>query len=271
MKLATVLAISGFAILLTTGMAWGHGYGGARSHSGGAEGGYHGESNSGANRSAGSSESNRNRSAEGGGYHPNNETGNMSTGGYHAGSETGAAASSGYHPEAAQGYPAAHTAQPTDAGYGYSNADKTAAAYGAKGTQPMNNAAMADQGDAVRKNYNGTGTYNQSWYGAHPDAWHASGWSAGDEWHTGSWAAVAPAAGVTTAAQPVPYNYGYACAPPQGAPGYPVTQTTPSGNPDYQQASMLAQARRRPTRSHPLGRRWEFLRSCEILGRRRIT
>ena len=25
----------------------------------------------------------------------------------------------------------------------------------------MNNAAMADQGDAVRKNYNGAGTYNQ--------------------------------------------------------------------------------------------------------------
>jgi hypothetical protein len=124
---------------------------------------------------------------------------------------------------------------PTDAGYGASR-KAAGAGYVPNSTQPN---ATAASGAAVRNQNPGAGTFNKNWYGAHPDAWHANGWAAGDEWHTDSWAAVAPAAGMSAAAQPVQYNYASA-APAQAAPTNAGGQAPP-GQPDYQQSSALAQ------------------------------
>ncbi len=132
---------------------------------------------------------------------------------------------------------AGHTAVPTDAGYGANRA-----------AQPVNptNAQTAAAVAARNSNPAAAGAFNSSWYGAHPDAWHATGWAAGDEWHTGSWAAVAPAVGMSAAVQPVPYNYGGYAGTLTG-PSPPTTQPPTSPDQNYNQASTLAQTAAPPS------------------------
>jgi hypothetical protein len=250
MKFA-LAALAGGCFLFSTTIALAHGFGGATAHPSGGEGASHSASGGNEYHSQGSSSAYHSGTESGtyhpqnesqaSGYHPPNESSAATASGYHPTNESSAAMSSGYHPESAQGYSYAHSTQPTEAGVGASFASSGAAGYPAShATQPVNSATLPDQGNAVRQAYNGTGTYNQSWYGEHPDAWHTNGWAAGAEWSGGSWAAVAPAAGVAVAAQPVAYNYGYACTPPPGAQA-PASQPAPMAADNYQQSAALAQ------------------------------
>jgi hypothetical protein len=60
---------------------------------------------------------------------------------------------------------------------------------------------------AVRGNFNHPTVYGQSWYGAHPSAWIATGWAAGTAWTPTAWATIAGANGYENAST-VSYNYG---------------------------------------------------------------
>ncbi len=106
-------------------------------------------------------------------------------------------------------------------------------------TQPVDNRALAAQGANVRNNYNGAGTFDKGWYGAHPDAWHAAGWGAAEMWHTANWGAAAPAVGIVV--EPIPYNYGTDITY-QGNQVYNNGQPVATCDQYYQQASTLAQS-----------------------------
>ncbi|HTQ40184.1 MAG TPA: hypothetical protein VMJ32_14250 [Pirellulales bacterium] len=242
MKFTLVGLIGMITLVFTTELVLAHGFGGATGHpSEGAEA-YHGGNPSTAHPPE-SSGAYHNEAATGA-YHPPSETTGANTGTYHAGSEPYSATASEYHPQSMPGYPAAHTTQPTDAGFNPANASAAASGYSAKnGAQPTNT-SLPNQGAAVRSAYNGAGTYNQNWYGAHPDAWHASAWATGDEWNAATWAGAASAVGLAAAAQPVSYSYGYTCAPPPGVQSNPVGQPAPApiDPQSYQQSSAIAQS-----------------------------
>ncbi len=197
-------------------------------HPAGAEGGYHGTGNASGYHAGGAAEGGYHSAGAEGGYHAG-----ASEGGYHPPAETSA-----YHPNTTAGYPAAHNQLPTDAGYG-ATAPGATAGY-AHNTQQVNSAAMASQAAAVRKTNPAAGAFNQSWYTAHPDAWHASGWGYGAAWSGGSWAAVAPLAG-GAAVQPIPYNYG-ANFTYQGNQMMNGTQPVASADQYYQEAATTAQS-----------------------------
>jgi hypothetical protein len=60
---------------------------------------------------------------------------------------------------------------------------------------------------AVRNNYEHSGVYGQSWYGAHTTAWAPTAWVAGSAWTPTTYGAVASHCGYA-AATPVSYDYG---------------------------------------------------------------
>jgi len=141
-----------------------------------------------------------------------------------------AASGSTYH---ATGYSAAHTALPTDAGYGVSAAAAGPAAYAASHqTAPVNPNVAAATGAAVRNSYNG--------YGAKPATWSAAGWTAGQAWGVPTWSAVGTSLGYAADVQPFAYNYGSNIAY-QGNQVYYDGQPTATADQYYQQASTLAQ------------------------------
>jgi hypothetical protein len=60
---------------------------------------------------------------------------------------------------------------------------------------------------AVQNSFHDPNIYGAQWYGSHPGAWAASGWTAGTAWQPSTWGAVAGMIGYANAA-PISYNYG---------------------------------------------------------------
>ena len=60
---------------------------------------------------------------------------------------------------------------------------------------------------AVRNSFNQPNMYGKQWYGDHPKAWSASGWTSGAAWAAVSWTAVAGYCGYANAT-PISYHYG---------------------------------------------------------------
>jgi hypothetical protein len=142
----------------------------------------------------------------------------------------------------AAGYSTAHTALPTDAGYGMSGAATGTAAYaGHHQTEAVNGSVYAARGAAVRTSYNGAGMYGSGWYGAHPGAWAPTGWTAGRAWSAATWPAVGTAFGWGGGVQPFAYNYGTDVTY-QGDQVYYGGQSVATADQYYQQASTLAQS-----------------------------
>lgn len=143
------------------------------------------------------------------------------------------------------GYGAAHTALPTDAGYGASAARGGAAYAGYHQTEAVNGNVAAARGAAVRTNYSGYGMYGAAWHTANPGAWTAAGWTAGQAWTPATWPAVGTTLGWGTAVQPVAYDYGTNITY-QGDQVYYGSQPVATAEQYYQQASELAQSNPAP-------------------------
>ena len=145
-----------------------------------------------------------------------------------------------YH--GAAGYSTAHTALPTDAGYGMPATRTGSAAYaGYHQTEAVSGNVYAARGAAVRTSYNGYGMYGKGWYGAHPGAWAPTGWTAGRAWGAATWPAVGASFGWGGSVQPVYYNYGTNITY-QGDQVYYGDQPVATADQYYQQASALAQS-----------------------------
>ena len=100
---------------------------------------------------------------------------------------------------------------------------------------------MAARGAAVRGSYNHYDVYGRGWYGAHPGAWAAAGWGAGQAWGTTAWPATSAALGLAADALPIPYNYGSNITY-QGDQVYYGDQPAATADQYYQQAATLAQS-----------------------------
>ena len=159
-------------------------------------------------------------------------------------STTATGAEGTYH--GAAGYNAAHTALPTDAGYGIPAAGTGSAAHaGYHQTEAVSGNVYAARGAAVRTSYGGSDMYGRSWYTAHPGAWAPSGWKAGEAWGTATWPAVGTTLGWGTAVQPFAYNFGTNVTY-QGDQVYYGSQPVATADQYYQQASALAQSAAAP-------------------------
>jgi hypothetical protein len=133
----------------------------------------------------------------------------------------------------------ANVALPTDAGYGMSAV--TGGAYaGYHQTQAVSGSVYAARGTAVRTSFNGAGMYGQAWYGAHPGAWSAAGWTGGQAWSPATWPAVGASLGWAAGTQPIVYNYGDNVTY-QGDQVCYGGQPVATADQYYQQASTLAQ------------------------------
>jgi hypothetical protein len=106
---------------------------------------------------------------------------------------------------------------------------------------PITGTMFAARGAAVRGAYNGAGTFDRNWYGAHPGAWTAAGWAAGRAWNTAAWSTVVPALGWASSVQPIPYDYGTNITY-QDNQVYYGNQPTATADQYYQQAATLAQS-----------------------------
>ncbi len=152
----------------------------------------------------------------------------------------GAAASGTYH--GAASYGAAHTALPTDVGYGAPAARTGSTAYaGYHQTEAVNGNVVAARGAAVRGSYNDYGVYGAGWHAANPGAWSASGWTAGQAWTPATWPAVGTTLGWGAGVQPVAYNYGNTVTY-QDNQVYYGNEPVATAEQYYQQASTLAQS-----------------------------
>ena len=149
-----------------------------------------------------------------------------------------------YH--GAAGYGTAHTALPTDAGYGMPATRTGSAAYaGYHQTEAVGGNVYAARGAAVRTSYNGYDMYGKGWYGAHPGAWAPTGWTAGRAWGAATWPAIGTSFGWGGSVQPFAYNYGTGITY-QGDQVYYGAQPVATADQYYQQASALAQSAPRP-------------------------
>jgi hypothetical protein len=166
------------------------------------------------------------------------------------GAEAGRYASSGstYHTangatyaHGAAGYGTAHTALPTDAGYGMPAARIGTTAYaGYHQTEAVSGSVYAARGASVRTAYSNPGLYGQDWHAANPGAWTPAGWTAGRAWDTATW----PAIGVSLGwggIQPAAYNYGTNITY-QGNEVYYGSQPVATAADYYQQAATLAES-----------------------------
>ena len=81
--------------------------------------------------------------------------------------------------------------------------------------------------------------YGQNWYGAHPTAWAAGGWTGSQAWAGTTWPAVGALFGYAAGAQPNYYDYGNGVTY-QGNQVYYGDQPVASAEQYYQQASTLA-------------------------------
>ena len=142
----------------------------------------------------------------------------------------------------AAGYSSAHTALPTDAGYGVPAARTGAAGYaGYHQTEAVSGNVAAARGAAVRGSFNGYDMYGAGWHTANPGAWSAAGWAAGRAWTPATWPAVGTAVGWGAGVQPVAYNYG-SNVTYQDNQVYYGSQPVATAEQYYQQASSLAQS-----------------------------
>ena len=145
-----------------------------------------------------------------------------------------------YHGTAAYG--AAHTALPTDAGFGVAGSGTGAVAYaGYHQTQAVSGSVYAARGAAVRTSYTGYGTFGQGWYAAHPGAWNPTGWAAGRAWGVATWPAVGSWYGWTNGVPPIYYDYGNNVSY-QDNQVYYGDQPIASAEDYYQQTATLAQS-----------------------------
>ncbi len=150
------------------------------------------------------------------------------------------AAAGTYH--GAAGYSTAHTALPTDAGFGMTAAGtETAVHAGYHQTEAVSGSVYAARGAAVRSSYSGYGLYGADWHAANPGAWTAAGWKAGYAWTPATWPSVGVSLGWAAGVQPVPYNYG-SNVTYQGDQVYYGSQPVASADQYYQQASTLSQS-----------------------------
>jgi len=166
------------------------------------------------------------------------------------GVEAGRYASSGstYHgaggatyAHGAAGYGAAHTALPTDAGYGMPAARTGTAAYaGHHQTEALSGSLYAARGAMVRGSFSGYGMYGQGWRAANPGAWAPAGWAAGSAWTPATWPAVGASLGWAAGVQPVVYNYG-GNVTYQDDQVYYGSQPVATAEQYYEQAATLAQ------------------------------
>jgi len=151
-------------------------------------------------------------------------------------------AGGGSYSQGAAGYSTAHTALPTDAGFGMPAARTGSTAYaGYHQTEAVNGNVAAARGAAVRTSYNGYGIYGAGWHAANPGAWSAAGWAAGRAWTPATWPAVGATLGWGTGVQPVAYNYGNNVTY-QDDQVYYGSQPVATAEQYYQQASALAQS-----------------------------
>ena len=156
------------------------------------------------------------------------------------GVDAGRYASSGGTYHAAAGYNAAHTALPTDAGYGMSAARTGTAAYaGHHQTEAVSGSAYVARGAAVRSSFSGYGLYGEGWRAANPGAWAAAGWKTGYAWTAATWPAVGASLGWAAGLQPIVYNYG-GNVTYQDDQVYYGSQPVATAEQYYQQASTLA-------------------------------
>ena len=93
--------------------------------------------------------------------------------------------------------------------------------------------------------YPGSDAFNAGWYGAHPDAWHPAGWTAGQAWGAATWPAVGAWYGWGAATQPTYYDYGNNVSY-QGNQVYYGNQPVATADQYYQQAATLAQSQPLP-------------------------
>jgi hypothetical protein len=156
----------------------------------------------------------------------------------------GAAAGGAYH--GAAGYGTAHTALPTDAGYGVAGSGTGAVAYaGYHQTEAVSGSVYAARGAAVRTSYTGYGAFGQGWYAAHPGAWSPTGWTAGRAWGAATWPAVGSWYGWAGGVQPIYYDYGNNVSY-QDNQVYYGDQPVASAEQYYQQTATLAQSQPAP-------------------------
>jgi hypothetical protein len=142
----------------------------------------------------------------------------------------------------ATGYTAAHTALPTDAGYGAATVGGGSTAYaGYHQTEAVSGNVAAARGAAVRNSYNGYGMYGAEWHTANPGAWAAAGWTGNRAWATASWPTIGTTLGWGAAVQPVAYDYGTDIVY-QGDQVYYGSQSVCTADQYYQQACTLAQS-----------------------------
>jgi hypothetical protein len=137
------------------------------------------------------------------------------------------------------GYSAAHTALPTDAGYGAPVARTETAAYaGYHQTEAVSGSVAAARGASVRTAFSNPGIYGQDWHAANPGAWAPAGWTAGRAWGTAAWPAVGTTLGWGSI-PPVAYNYGTNVTYQDDQVFYGDQPVATAGE-YYQQASSLA-------------------------------
>jgi len=152
----------------------------------------------------------------------------------------GAAATGTYHGTAA--YSTAHTALPTDAGYGVSMAGAGSTVHaGYHQTEAVSGGVYAARGATVRSSFNGYGMYGAGWHAANPGAWSAAGWRAGYAWTPATWPALGVSLGWAAGLQPFAYNYG-SDVTYQNDEVYYGGQPVATAEQYYQQASALAQS-----------------------------
>jgi len=139
------------------------------------------------------------------------------------------------------GYSTAHTALPTDAGYGAAAAKtETAGSAGFHHTEAVGGGVAAARGATVRSSYHGYDMYGEAWHAANPGAWTATGWKAGYAWTPAAWPAVGASLGWAADVQPVSYSYG-GNVTYQDDQVYYGSQPVATAEQYYQQASTLAQ------------------------------
>ena len=138
------------------------------------------------------------------------------------------------------GYSTAHTALPTDAGYGMPAArTETAVHAGYHQTEAVSGRVYAARGASVRTAYSNPGLYGAEWHAANPGGWAPSGWTAGQAWSAATWPAVGVSLG-WSGVQPVSYDYGTNVTY-QDDEVYYGSQPVATAGDYYQQASTLAQ------------------------------
>jgi hypothetical protein len=92
---------------------------------------------------------------------------------------------------------------------------------------------------AVRGNFAHTGIYGDTWYAAHPGAWYAAGWAAGEAYTAASWDALGAWMSYE-ATQPIYYDYGNNVVY-QGDNVYVNGQDSGTSTQYYDSAAALAQ------------------------------